>query len=201
VRTQVETIVDRLLLLYAIERANKYGHMDTFKLQKIPFASQLEMNNEATKGFNYSFFRYTHGPISKEIYNDGGMLHSAGLITTLKGPIKLTETGMKSFDSLKDLYGQNLEILAYIDSAAKSYAPLAFGPLKKRIYALQVEWCGDKWKVGKIPECTDVLTKLEGDEIRTAFKIDDDWIDSLWGRLHYTEEQSRKLKIVHKVAS
>lgn len=201
-RTEAEIITDRLLLLHAVKQANKHGCMEgTFKLQKIPFASQLAMNQEAKKGFNYSFFRFTHGPISKEIYDDGGVLHSAGLITTLKGPIKLTDAGAKLYDSLHDVYAENLEILAYIDFVAKSYASLTFGSLKKKIYDLTVDWGGDKWKVGEIPEYTDVLTKLESEEAKSVFKIDDDWIDSLWGSLHYTAEQSRKLQIVHKVAS
>lgn len=201
-RTEAEIIIDRLLLLYAVKQANEYGRMEgTFKLQKIPFAAQLKMNAERVKGFNYSFFRYTHGPLSKEIYEDGGALHSAGVITSLKGAIELTAPGENLFGTVQQLYAENKEITDYIEASARAYAPLSFGTLKRRIYALTVPWGGDTWKVGEIPECTDILTKLEANEAKIQFQIDDDWIDSLWGSLHYTEEQSRKLKIVDKVAS
>src|SRR5713226_780820 len=75
-RTEIETLIDKLLLLYSIEQGNKYGLMEgTFKLQKVPFASELSMNEQGTKGFNYTFFKYWYGPMSKEIYVDGTALH------------------------------------------------------------------------------------------------------------------------------
>ncbi len=201
-RTEIETLIDKLLLLYSIEQGNKYGLMEgTFKLQKVPFASELSMNEQGTKGFNYTFFKYWYGPISKEIYEDGTTLHVGGLITTLEGPIKLTQRGREVFDMLGPLYKENQEITEFIDSAAKAYASLSFGALKQKIYDLSVRWAGDKWKVGKIPPCVDVLTKLDANEARKQFRVDDDWVDSLWGTLNYTEEQTKKLRIVHKVAS
>jgi hypothetical protein len=201
-RTELEILTDKLLMLYSVEQANKYGYIEgTFKLQKIPFASQLKMNSDFVKGFNYSFFRYIHGPMSKEIYEDGAALHKAGLITTLQGPIKLTENGKKLFDSIQSLYEENKRVVDYIDSAAQKYAALSFGQLKREIYDLSIEWAGDTWKVGKIPPYIDVLSKLEPLEAKAQFTLDDDWVDSLWGTLHYTEEQSNKLKIVRKAVS
>jgi hypothetical protein len=200
-RTEREIIIDRLLLLYAVDRANKYGSIDIFKLQKIPFASELEMNNRKLKGFNYTFFRFTHGPMTKEIYEDGGVLHTAGLISTLKEPIKLAERGQRVFDSLGSLYEENHRIVSYIDSAAELYAPLSFGQVKRKIYGLTVEWSGEEWQVGDLPEHVDVLAKLKGDEAQEEFKLDDDWIDSVWGTFNYSKDETAKLKVVHRVAS
>jgi len=201
-RTEKETIIDRLLLLYSVKKANEYGCMDgAFKLQKIPFASELEMNNDGVKGFNYPFFRYRYGPLSKEIYADGGILHAAGIISTLKTqPIKLTDKGKEILASVSPLMEQNAEITNYIDAAAKMYAPLSFGALKNKIYALSIKWGGDTWEVGEMLPYMDMLDKLEDKEARISFQIDDDWIDSLWGTLTYNEEQSRKLNIIHEVA-
>jgi hypothetical protein len=200
-RTDQETISDRLLLLYSVKQANKHGWMDVFKLQKIPFASELKMNEESVKGLNYSFFKYTHGPISKEIYADGGILHQAGLITTLKQPIKLTDKGNEVLSSTVSLLRENNDILGYIRTAAETYAELSFGVLKRKIYDLPIEWGGDTWKVGKIPAFTDMLTKLDAELATVHFRISDNWIDSLWGALQYSERDSQKLRVVRKVAS
>ena len=200
-RTDRETIIDRLLLLYSVERANAYGQMDIFKLQKIPFASELNMHADRTKGLNYTFFKWAHGPMTKEIYEDGGILHSAGLITTLKEPIRLADRGAQVLDSLRSLCKENEPILGYIDAAAQKYAPLSFIEVKKDIYRLTVEWNGEQWEVGKIPPCADVLVKLDEEKAIRRFVLDDDWVDSLWGTFSYTEEQAKKLRIAHKVAS
>ncbi len=198
-RTDRETITDRLLLLYSIEQANNYGHMDMFKLQKIPFVSELNMNTEGTKGLNYTFFKWAYGPMTKEIYEDGGILHSAGLITTLKEPIRVADRGAQVLDSLRSLYKENEGILGYIDAAARRYAPLSFAEVKEDIYKLTVEWNGEQWEVGEIPPCADVLVKLDEDKAVRRFVLDDDWVDSLWGTFNYTEEQHKKIRIIHKI--
>lgn len=200
-RSDRETIVDRLLLLYAVEQANKYGRMEgTFKLQKIPFVSELSMNQEGVKGFSYTFFKYTHGPMTKQIYEDGGILHTTGFITSLKGPIYLTDHGANLLRSTESIRHDNAAIFRYIESAAQTYASLSFTRLKKKVYDLSVGWYGEDWKISEIPAYTDVLSKLEDAEASLLFQIDDDWIDSLWGALHYSEEESKKLKVVHRVA-
>jgi uncharacterized protein YwgA len=198
-RNDKELVSDRLLLLYAIQQSNKYGYMDRFKLQKIPFASELAMNKSSTKGLNYTFFRYLYGPMSKEVYEDGGALHVGGLITTLKGPIELTEEGLRLVDSVSLIYEENRDITSYIDVVSKEYAPLDFGPLKKKIYDLTLTWGGDVWTVREFPAYTDMLKSLSEAEAKISFRLDDDWIDSLWGPLNYTKEQTAKLKVLRKV--
>jgi len=159
----------------------------------------LAMSKERVKGFNYHFFKFDHGPISKQIYEDGECLVASGLVSGLKNA-ELTERGQRTFGSLQALYEENKAVTDYIDKAAAAYGRLGFGSLKKRIYALKVIWAGEEWTIADIPLCTDVLDKVEAKDAATAFVIDDDWVDSLWGTFHYTEEQAQKLRVIHRVA-
>lgn len=172
-----------------------------FKLQKIPFVSQLAMNTNHVKGFSYSFFQYLHGPMSKEIYADAKILYSAGLTTGLKDPILLTDEARDLFGCIADLYNENREILAYIDDTTGEYAALDFGTLKRKVYGLEISWTGQQWRIAEIPEFTDVITKLDPREATRAFRISEGWLDSLWGSLNYTQEQKRKLSIIRRAAS
>lgn len=201
-RSDREITADRLLLLYSVSKTNEYGRMEgPFKLQKIPFASELDMNTNKTRGFNYSFFRYDYGPLSKEIYDDGAELHKAGLITSLKGPIELTDEGKQIVSSLSELYRKNEQVTDYIDGAAKKYARMSFGRLRRHIYALQIEWAGDAWKVGEIPMHCDMMDALPYNDARVVFELDDDWVDSLWGVLRYSAEDAKKLQVVRKAVA
>ena len=148
------------------------------------------MNSASTKGLSYTFFRYTYGPLSKEIYDDGAALHVSGLITSLKGSIKLTDFGEEFFASLAPLYEENQKVTKYIDSTARLYARLSFGTLKKKIYDLPIKWGGDTWKVGQIPHQTDMLTGLSENEAKIPFALDDDWIYSLTGGHSTTRKNS-----------
>ena len=201
-RTAKETLIDRLLLLYTIDQGNKYGFVEgPFKLQKLPFAAELKMSTEGEKGFNYTFFRYTHGPISTEVYEDRDALEAAGFMGYARGLIRLTQKGQELLESVSPVLNKNEQILGRIDWAAKKYAALSFGELKAAIYQVKVRWAGKAVPVGEIPACVNILTKFSEDEAKAQFKLSDDWIDSLWGIFDYTEHDWKKLRKVHRVAS
>src|SRR3972149_2547917 len=142
-RTPREALIDRILLLYAIERVNEYGLMEgPFKLMKVPFLSQRAMNNDGEKGFNYTFFRWDYGPLSTEIYDDRDTLLRAGYITQVgtKGRIYPTEGGKQLLESLRDLFAENEGILRKIDHEAKRCANLTFSELMNAVYAMKVRF-------------------------------------------------------------
>jgi len=201
-RTARETIIDRLLLLYTVDQGNKHGFVDgPFKLQKLPFAAELKMSAEGEKGFNYTFFRYTHGPISTEVYEDRDALQTAGFMRHAAGLIRLTQEGQDLLESVRPLLKKNEQILSHIDWAAKRYANLSFGQLKTAIYQVKVRWAGRAVPIAEIPTCVNVLTKLSEQEAGVKFKLDDNWLDSLWGIFDYSQQDLDKLQTVRRVAS
>jgi hypothetical protein len=203
-RTEKDALIDRLLLLYAVERGNHFGHMDgPFKLMKIPLMAELDSAEESVSSFNYTFFRYQHGPITTEIYEDARVLRELGLLDLPehgKGTIKLTEKGIHLLKSIEGLYAENEVVCKYVAESAKANAPLAFGVLKKRVYNRTVDTCGGKMKIGDLPFYCDVVSKLEGDNV-LRFQLDDDWLDTLWGEFHYSDEEKAQMQRIRPMAA
>lgn len=202
-RTEKDALIDRLLMLFAIEFGNKYGDMDgTFKLMKIPFMAQLESTEHGVNTFSYTFYRYDHGPITTEIYEDASQLHKAGLLNVPargKCPISTTESGKRVLAGLSDLYAENQHVCKFVEESAKAYAWMGFGALKSKVYDREVKVDGEIVKVGDVPCYQTVLSRLDGNV--EHFRLDDDWIDSIWGDFNYSDEQKAMSRRVHRVAA
>jgi uncharacterized protein YwgA len=70
VRSQADTAIDRLLLLYLLKVASSFGIDGDVKFQQLVFLSELQMVGKQAKGFHYRFFRYAYGGYSKELADD-----------------------------------------------------------------------------------------------------------------------------------
>lgn len=198
-RTKIEALVDRILLLYAVEQGNKHGCMDgPFKLMKIPFMAQLESVENGVNTFNYTFYRFNHGPMTTEIYEDAKQLRLSGLLdvpATRRVNIKLTESGERLLEEISELLGENKQVCKYVKNSAKEYAGLGFGDLKRVVYDRKVEVCGQRMKIAAAPFYCDVITKLNSEKA-TRFQIDDDWIDTLWGYFNYSPEELAGIRVI-----
>jgi hypothetical protein len=203
-RTKVEALIDRILLLYAVDRGNAYGCMDgPFKLMKIPFMAELESVQHGINTFNYTFYRYDHGPMTTEIYEDIEQLKMAGLLEVPDdkcAEIKLTAAGKKLFDTINGLIQANAEVCAFIDESAKKYAPMSFKQLKDTVYEQRVRIGGKVVRIGDVPHFCDVIGKLQDDDVK-RFQIDDDWIDTLWGYLNYTPDELASMHCIRPMQS
>jgi hypothetical protein len=154
--------------------------------------AELDSAELGVKGFSYTFFRYTYGPFTTELYEDGDALHVAGLITDKRGPIKLTSHGDSLLHQIEEVIRQNVDVCLLVENAAKKYAPLSFSELKRTVYARKIQWSGGEVAIGDIPMYAPVLSKLDETESDQKFQIGEDWLDSLWGALTYTEEEQIK---------
>src|SRR5690349_16904257 len=109
-RNKIETMSDRLLLLYTIARGNEYGFIEgPFKLMKIPFLAELESTRSGVNTFNYRFYRYTYGPMTTEVYEDRDSLGGLGLVTG-KREVRLTDKGEKLIAIASELFDENREV-------------------------------------------------------------------------------------------
>jgi len=191
-RTKLEALVDRILLLYAVDRGNSHGTMDgPFKLMKIPFMAELESVQHGVNTFSYTFYRYDHGPMTTEVYEDIEQLKAAGLLDVPENKcaqIRLTTAGKKLFEHIDELFKSNSDVCRFIEQSAQRYAGMPFGELKHVVYEQRVRIGGRVMKVGDVPHYCDVIGKLQEDDVK-RFEIDDDWIDSLWGYFHYGPDE------------
>lgn len=198
-RTKLEALVDRILLLYAVDRGNAYGSMDgPFKLMKIPFMAELESVQHGINTFNYTFYRYDHGPMTTEIYEDIEQLKAVGLLDVPDNKcaeIKLTAAGKKLFNTINALLVANADVCAFIEDSAKKYAPLPFGELKSAVYDQRVRIGGKVVRIGDVPHFCDVIGKLQDDDVK-KFQIDDDWVDTLWGYFNYTPDELESMHCI-----
>jgi len=67
VRSLLEVLSDRLLLLWLVYDAMKYKTFGETKVQKLTFLAEWEMLDKRQKGFNYSFIKLTFGPYSSDL--------------------------------------------------------------------------------------------------------------------------------------
>jgi len=201
-RSEKDALIDRLLLLYAVERGNNFGQMDgPFKLMKIPLMAELDAAEDGVGSFSYTFYRYQHGPITTEIYEDADILRKLGFLdlpSKGKGPITITEKGTRLLKTIESLYLENENVCKYIAESAKTYAPMSFGKLKGIVYNRTVDACGTKMKIADVPFFCDVVSKVEGNGLR--FQLDDDWLDTLWGEFNYTDDQRAKLQRIRPMS-
>lgn len=194
-RTQIQAMSDRLLLLYAIGKGNESGCVDgPFKLMKIPFMAELASTSHGVNTFNYSFYRWTYGPMSTEIYEDADALHALGLSSSKNRNARVTPKGMALLNIAGDLFSDNRAAVKYVDDASRKCAQLGFGQLKKLVYGQSVMVGGKKTLIADVPSGVGVLSSAP--DAKLEFALDDDWVDTLWGYFNYSSEDFELMKIV-----
>ena len=187
---------DRILLLYALEVGNETGCIDgTFKLMKIPFMAELASTRAGFNTFNYSFYRWTFGPFTTEIYEDADALHSLGLATSKETEPAVTDKGRKLLSNVEELLTEGRAFTEYVRESAREFAQMKFGELKDKVYQEIVLVNGkNKYTIGNAPRGSSVLTPLAN---ATSFELDDDWVDTLWGQFNYSAEDLASRSVIH----
>ncbi len=163
-RTPEERFGDRALLLLALNYGERVGRVDNFRLMKIPFAVQHQLNCERLRSFSYRFFREQHGPISKAIYSDRDALREAGLVEGGDSRLNLTKLGDRLSRVVQRFLveeSRNERIMQVLESFAQRYAALpTWEAIKAEVYDLEVCIDGEVIKVGETTAWTDILEKL-----------------------------------------
>lgn len=167
-RTPEERLADRALLLLTLNFGERVGRIDSFRLMKIPFVVQHQLNCENIRSFSYRFFREQHGPISKAIYEDRDLLRDAGLIDGGSSCLNLTKLGDRLSRLVLNFLTEetkNNRIMHVLQTGAQRYASLStWEAIKAEVYDLEVEIGGESIKVGDTTAWTDILEKLPADK-------------------------------------
>jgi uncharacterized phage-associated protein len=184
-RRSEEIIVDNLLLLYLIKRANEKGELyGITKLMKLVFLSELKMVREKIKGFNYSFYRWHLGAFTPEIYEDLDYLIENGFVTE-RQRIELTDEGSILLDEVKELLEKNRNVLRCVDEVVDEFAKNDVYKVMDSVYNIKIEepFLGVKRKVRDIPEGYYLICRLDESDADEMFSIDEEWIETLDIRL------------------
>ncbi len=168
-RSPLQQISDRALLLLGVDFGEAVGHVDEFRLMKIPFATQFKLSGEGIKGFSYCFFKYTHGPISTSIYEDRDALLTAGLLEGGKGSRRLTDLGKRlARVVLREMPEEdpNARVIRVLKEQARWIARArTWEAIKEKVYAMQVRVVGEPelMSVADVSRCDDLEMEPERD--------------------------------------
>ncbi|MFQ5878913.1 MAG: hypothetical protein ACE5IZ_01900 [Dehalococcoidia bacterium] len=184
-RTEREELVDSLLTLALTHICAPTGYLgDRLKLTKLIFAATLETFRTRCKGFNFSFYRYSWGPFTKELYHTWGDLYWAGLLEVQPGStglLGLTDEGHELAERfIREVMqrDENQPFLEVMDKVADSYAPCSTGELLRRVYAMEVVPIGwsNPTTLGATPMEAYFTAPIEERDAVLAVQIPEPWL-------------------------
>jgi hypothetical protein len=157
-RTQPGDLVDQIILLCALERARKRRiPLGRTVLTKIMFKAELELSGESPAP-SWAFYKWRHGPFSKELYQDLGILNRVGLLRETKLSRRGAELAQYLREQLSDLAAWR-DSLRAVDAAGESLWGLGAGGVRVWSHSLRVIPCGEHEpvRIHDIPNATDLL--------------------------------------------
>jgi len=171
-RSVEQKACDRLLLLWLIREASP---LDRYELQKLPFRVEHELDDESKRGFNYEFFQYDDGPISKEAYDDRDALKELGLISERGITIRITPEGEKFLSEFDTMLKKNEAIVNKITEVVNRLSKMSSSDLVKDTHEMCVVWNSKRIKLSGIPMHSTILA--EPDE--TSIEMDASVLETL----------------------
>jgi len=178
-KTPEEEVVDRLLLLYLINKAHAIRSLwGRTKLEKLVYCSQYGMMKSGIKGFNYHFYKWKFGPFSDEIYEDIDQLSKGKLIVKGVEDFQVAPLGLKILEDCKELLDKNRGITKYIDEVVSDFKDYDADRIMNAIYETTV-FEEKKRKVKDVPPKGELLSKLPIGKATKAFQIDSSWLETL----------------------
>lgn len=175
-----QKIIDRLLLLYLYKRVTDQSRItgDT-KLQKLAFLSEKSMLDRDANGLHYKFFRWEHGPMSKEVYEDREFLEENDMVSQHWG--KINKKGRDILEQASPVLEENQSFLDDIDTVIDEYGKHSGGSLKDIVYDIELTplTMRRSLKIQDIPETTDIIFPLPEDKAKDSFYLPDGWVHTL----------------------
>ncbi len=180
--TEEEIITDNVLLLYLITRVHEKSekYLGITKLQKLVFIAQKILNDRDMKAFNYGFFAWNYGPLSKEIYVDRENLVENDILNHDEN-LTLSKRGKKLLEDLREVFESNKDILEVLDSVVEKFGNLDTNSLVQYVHGLtvSVKGCEDPVRIGSLNKGMDIIMKHDEQKIVKTFEISEAWIETL----------------------
>lgn len=180
--TEKEIVVDNLLLAYLIERAHKRSrrYLGMTKLQKLIFMVEKIFNERKIKAFNYDFFAWDYGPLSREIYLDLRKLIENDIVSQNEN-ITLSRRGKKLLEDLKEIFQRNREIMECIDSIVEKFADFNTDSLVQYVHDMEVTVKGqdEPVRIGNLDKGTSIMSRISGENAEKSFEIEEAWLETL----------------------
>lgn len=197
-RTTEEVVTDKALLLVLMHLAgteNKEAFVgDRLKCMKLPFLAANHMFEQKAKGFNLTFFRYEHGPLSKGVYSAWNHLISLGLLIEDRNGLRVTREGNTLaqaifYDALSSQ--ANRFFAETIENVASRYGHLSTPRIKQIVYDIEVclPRSGNRMRIRDVELGEDIILILDRNEVRSALEFDAAWMETLAIELNPTNKE------------
>jgi uncharacterized protein YwgA len=168
-RNKKQIIWDYFALLRLFQAVNRISHIDgNLKVQKLSFITEVYSLGEGLAAMHFKFFRYTHGPFSKDLANGVDHLMEAEVLTTTR---RLTKKGDFILDYLTGDAQQNTvgnAALITIERVVNEFGKFSGPKLKDIVYKMTVpvhDHGGVEMKVRDIETFTDILVPSESADL------------------------------------
>lgn len=160
-RNDKQRVWDYFALLHLFQSVNRVSRIDgNLKAQKLSFITEVYGLEEGLAAMHFKFFRYTHGPYSKELARDIDRLVRAEVLTTTN---RLTKKAEFILDYLTDEARHapsGRTVLATIERVTEEFGKFSGLKLRDMVYKMTVpvhEFGGELMKVRDIETFTDIL--------------------------------------------
>lgn len=187
-RTQREALSDAVVTLCLLDRSAPEGPAgDRLKVAKLVFLATWEMFRRRWKGLNFSFYRYTYGPFTPQLYETWEELSWAGLLDLGPGPagrIRLTEQGREICHKLwREVFGlpANRPFAELLESLVTTYGPQGTRQILQDVYHLEVRPLphGEPQPVRDVPAGAYITACLEPQEAKLVLEVSDEVLSEL----------------------
>lgn len=178
-RNLIETLTDRLLMLFLIVESENHGWKISgkVKLLKLLYLSESRMIRDKKKGFNFGFYRWDYGPMSNDALQDLDQLSENGLLEKSQYAFSTTSRGRQLLKSCSTLFSRNEEFLEYIRKVIREFGPYTGKNIKTVVYGIPKT--GERKLIRKTKHGEELLRKLLTKEAKKRFVIDDEWVETL----------------------
>jgi len=171
-RSQRESISDKLLLLYTLD---KFRFTGKTKLHKAVFFAEKSTNEKKLKIFNFDFVRYDFGEYSNELQCDYRELVNSGLVFDTK-PIEVSQEGKELLKRFNNIFNRNKLLINQIEPIIEHIVSLPLDRVKEIAYTKVII---NGIAVGKMKSMEPVLNKLNEDVAEIKFDIENKYIENL----------------------
>jgi hypothetical protein len=145
IRTEGEQLKDLVLALVLFEACQPGPDIgDRLKTTKLLFIATHSLFRRQVQGLSLSFYRYTHGPFTREVYEIWEELEWMGYLDAQPGPggkLSLSQEGRDVAGHLGSLLEGNpgsrpfLDVVRHIGDA---WAPLSTAEMLSKVYAMSL---------------------------------------------------------------
>lgn len=181
-RNNRERLTDSLLTLVLLRYcASEDGSIgDRLKVTKLTFLAAHTLFTRQIKAFNFSFYRYHHGPFTTELYETWGELSWLGFLEIPPGPtgeISLTDAGLKAAGRYEQRLEQlgNQRLLEAFRHITDTYRGLSTSDLLRQVYEMKVVPLGwrQATRISDLPMSARLTCVLDQEEASESVTVDD----------------------------